>query len=334
MAVTLSFRQLQQALSKGKVSPLYFIFGEDDYLVSKSLLLLRSNVIVEGSEDFNFDSFEFPRDAVGKVKDIVQTFPMLAPQRLVICKGVHTLKDRGWEQLKVLIESPVESCVLVLVAQKVDKRTKYFKLLSRHGVCVELNVPYENQIPSWIDYIVTSEGLQINKEARSLLHQLVGSNLSELRNEIVKVKSYIGDSLSIGEDDVLQVVSQSRIHSIFDLTDAIGRKNIVKALSQLTQILERGESEVAVLSLVLRHFRILNLLRRGQREGIRGQSLSSFVGVPSFFLGQYQQQAPLWGGQQIREVIERLHEVDRGLKSSGVSSQAYLESFIFNSCWA
>ena len=332
MATTWGLRRLQQSLSKGKPSSLYFIFGEEDYLASEALSLIRSKSTVEGLEDFNFDSFEIPNDPISKIKDAVETFPMMAPQRLVICKGIEKLKDRDIEVLKPLVESPVESCILVLVAKKVDKRKKYFKHLSTHGISIELNTPYENQIPSWIDYLVVTEGLDIHRKARSLLQQLVGSNLSELRNEIIKIKSYIGGRLNISEDDILRVVSRSRLHSVFDLTDAIGQKNIPKALTFLAQILNRGESEVGTFALILRHFRILTLIQQGQKEGFSGQRLSSFAGAPHFFLRSYQKQSTLWRGKQIQDAIERLHETDRALKSSPAPSHIWLENFIVKSC--
>ena len=326
---------IARVIGKRKVFATLFYFGEESYLVDESLSLIRSKSISQdlgGLEDFNSDSFEVPFDDIYKMKDVVLTLPMMASQRLVICKGVEKLKEREWEALTSLIESPVRSCIFVLVAHKVDKRKKYFKLLNRHAICVELKVPYDNQIPSWIDYIVTSEGLEVSREARSLIHQLVGTSLSELRNEVIKLKSYLGGRLKIDGEDVLQVVSKSRVHSIFDLTDAIGRKSIPEALKKLAEILRRGESEVATQSLILRHFRILNLLRRGQREGLVGPSLSAFVGVPSFFLKQYQKQLNLWGENQIRKVVEMLHKTDRALKSSSVSSQIWLENFIVKSC--
>ena len=144
----------------------------------------------------------------------------------------------------------------------------------------------------------------------------MGSNLSEIRNEILKIKSYLGHRSHISEEDVLKVVSRSRTHNVFDLANAIGKKDIPTALIYLAKLLENGENEVAVLSLLLRHFRILGLIHKAQSEGLTNQRLSSAVGIPQFFLGQYQQQSNLWDRSQIKNTIICLHETDRALKSS------------------
>lgn len=329
---TWDLRRLQHSLSKHSPSPLYLLFGEESYLVSKALSLIQSKSVADEFKDFNVDHFDALQASPSQVKDTVATLPVMASQRLVIFRNVQKLKESDWEQLASLIEDPVDSCVFVLMAEKVDKRKKYFKKLNRHGTCIELKAPYDNQIPMWIDYIAADAKVQINKEAKSLLHQLVGVDLSEIKNEISKIKSYLGDRSHIDEKDVLKVVSRSRVHSIFDLTDAIGQKDVPRAFMLLAKLLERGESEVAILSLILRHIRILGLIHKAQSEGLTGQSLSSMVGVSPFFLGQYQQQSRFWDRHQIKDTIGCLHETDRALKSSPVSSRIWLENFIVKSC--
>lgn len=332
MATTWGLRQLQQSLSKQTPSPLYFIFGDEVYLVNEALKLIQSKSVTRELEDFNLDRFEAPQSSSLHVREAIITLPVMAPRRLVIFKNVQSLKEQDWEPLISLIETPLDSCVFVLVTEKADKRKKYFKKLSRHGVCLELKTPYDNKIPLWIDYMVTSENIQIDIDAKLLLHQLVGSNLSEIKNEILKIKSYLGDRSHIHGDDVLKVVSNSRIHNIFELTDAIGKKDMPTALDLLTRLLDSGENEIGVFALILRHIRILNLIHKAQSQGLTGQKLSSAVGVHHFFLPQYQKQSRLWNRDQIKDSIKCLHKTDYVLKSSPVPQKIWLENFIIQSC--
>ena len=329
---TWNFHQLRQFLSKRAPTPLYLIFGEEHYLIHEALNLIRAKSLEKGVEDFNMDRFDASQVNSTQVRDAVITAPVASRQRLVIFKSVQKLKERDWEPLIPLIDNPVDHCVFVLVAEKIDKRKKYFKRLSRHGVCVELNPPYDNQIPSWIDSIASDEKVEFNKEAKLLLHQLVGSNLFEIKSEISKIKSYLGHHSQITEEGVLKVVSRSRVHSIFDLTHAIGRKDMSASVIILSTLLESGENAVAILSLVLRHIRILGFIKKAQSKGLTGQKLSTTVGVPHFFLGQYQQQSNVWAQDQIKDTIVLLHETDRELKSSPVSPRMWLENFIIKSC--
>lgn len=165
-----------------------------------------------------------------------------------------------------------------------------------------------------------------------MILQLVGQNLSEINNETMKLKQYLGDKTEATIDDVLKVVSHARVDSIFDLTNAIGRRDRSGALVYLAHLLENGQSEVGALSLILRHVRILAALREGQSIGLTGAKLSAKVGIPNFFLKQYQEQAKKWDDRKITKTLNALHKTDLALKSSPVSSHIWLENFIVQTC--
>ena len=327
-----NLKRLQQSLSKDSPASLYLVFGEEDYLVNESLSLIQSKTVCSEWKDINIQHFEASHVSVSEIEKAVTTWPVMSSQKLVICKNSEKMKNQHWEALTPLIESPVKTCVLVFVAQKVDKQKKYFKQLNRYGICVELKTPYDSQIPTWIQYIAHSEGLQIDNEATHLIYQLVGGRLSEIKNEILKIKVHLHGQTFIQAIDVLQIASKSRVYSVFDLTDAIGKKNVIQALVQLTCVLEKNTNAVGILSLILRYFRILRQVRQAQEEKLSGQELSTSLGIPFYFFKQYQQQANLWDLHQIKRTIQLLHQTDRALKSSPLPSRIWLEHFIIKSC--
>jgi len=324
-------RRLQQHLHKHSPHHIYFLYGADTYLKDECLRLINNKSLTEDQRDFNYDSFYATEVNASRVKDAVETFPIMAERRLVIYKQVDKLKDKDWEQLDSLLKKPIDSCTLVLVAEKVDKRKKYYKSLSKNSTVVELKTPYDNQMPSWIDYIAAQEGLKLTPDANRLLFQLVGSQLIELKKELIKLKNH-SEKTELNEEDVLKTVSRIKIDSVFELTDAIGKKDKITALTSLAHLLEQGENEIAILALISRHIRILSSLKLALKSGLRGAQLSSQVGVPSFFLKQYQAQVGLWSEKQIEKSIESLHQTDKALKSSPVSSHIWLENFILHTC--
>ena len=117
-----------------------------------------------------------------------------------------TSRIRIGKSLYDLIDTPVDSTVLVLTCETLDRRKKSFKKLSEAGVWVDLKRPYENQIPDWIDYLGFQKGLKIHREAAVLIKQFVGVNLTEINNEVEKLKNYAGGRSEIGVNDVLAIV--------------------------------------------------------------------------------------------------------------------------------
>lgn len=328
----LDLRKLQQRLEKQAPAPIYLLLGDEQFLVHEAVQLLKHRSVDAATIDFNCDVFDVGETPAASVKDAAEMLPMMSARRLVVYRGVDNLKDKDWEVLFALFDNPVESTTFVLTAESLDKRKKSYKKVADSAVVVELKRPYENQILDWIDYLAYRAGLRVNREAAHLLKQFVGTNLTELNNEMAKLREYIGDRKEVEPADVLQVVSQTRVDRIFDLTDAIGRRDKVHALHSLANLLDQGQSEVGVLAMITRHFRILSQLKDGQRGGLSGQRLATAAGIPQFLLGQYLEQIRHWDENKIQRTFNVLQDTDRALKSSSVPSHVWLENFVLKTC--
>lgn len=320
------------ALAREELYPLYFLYGDETFLIDEALAGLEKLALDEGLRDFNFNAF-YGDDADGpRIRDAVETLPMMAPQRMVVVKEAQDLSESDWEALAPLFDAPIDSCVLVFVANKVDKRKKYIKRALETGVVVEFKRPFDNQIPEWITRIARKHGVKLGRDASALLHQLVGSNLTDLNMEMRKLVAFLGERKQAEPEDILNIVSRARLESVFDLTDAIGANARARALVCLANLLDHGQNEVGILALVSRHVRILKLVNEGLREGLSGQRLSARAGVPQFFLKQYVDQSRNWNPQKIERTFLALLDTDRALKSSPVASHIWLENFIVQTC--
>ncbi|WP_374079372.1 DNA polymerase III subunit delta [Bdellovibrio bacteriovorus] len=319
-------------LEKGQLAPLYFLFGEEPYLLNQSVERFKYAVLTEGAVDFNYSLFYASDADVNVVRDAVETLPMMAARRLIILKEAQELTDKEWAELEPLIESPVDSSVFVILASRVDKRKKQIRQLLDKADCVEFKKPYENQIPSWINYIAQSLGLTISNDAIQLLHKLVGNHLTEIESELKKLGEFVGGQRRIEMADVAQAVSRSKEENVFDFTKAIGENDRVKALEHLVHLLDQGQNEIGIISLVARHVRILLTLKRGVEEGLHGAKLAHYAQVPPYFLESYLDQSRLWTAKKLEQTLVVLSETDKALKSSPLSSHIWLENMVLKTC--
>ncbi len=325
-------QKLYKDLESKKFHSVYFLFGDEPYLLNQCVDRFKFAVLDESTTDFNYSLFYTDDTDITNVKDTVETLPVFTSHRLIILKNAQELKDSELIQLEPLFENPVDSSVFVIFADKVDKRKKVIKLLLEKAHCVEFKKPYENQIPQWISHLCQNRDLKIASDAIHRLHRLVGNNLTELDNQIEKIQQFIGAKKNIEIVDVNSVVSFSREESIFDFTKAIGQKDRVKALEQLVSLLDQGQNEVGIISLLARHVRLLLTVRAGLDQGIGGAKLASLAQVPSYFIESYCDQARLWSLRKLEDALVVLQETDKALKSSPVSSHIWLENMVLKSC--
>jgi len=348
-----TYNRLTQTLKKGEFAPLYLLFGEENFLTDRAKEEIIEAVVPEGMRDFNLNLFDGAECDVARVRDALETLPMMSPNRLVVLINSHQLKDKEWEVLQPLIEAPHQGTVLVCVSSKVDRRKKHWKKLLEAGVALECKRPYDNQIPEWIDFLAKRHAIEFDQEASSALQQVVGTNLSDLDGEIRKLSIYCGGNQAAAKkmtsptesqksearktvrasvDDVMKVASRVKIESVFDFADAVGKSDRARALYCLANLLDQGQNEVGIIALVARHVRILRSMIEGLREGLSGQRLAAKAGVSPYFVRDYADQARLWTPTKIDQTLEALFDTDRALKTSPVVSHIWLENFIVRVC--
>jgi DNA polymerase III subunit delta len=325
-------QRLNDTVARGEIYPLYFLYGDETFLIDEALASIEHTTIGDGMRDFNLNTFYGGETDASQIRDAVETLPMMSPVRLVVVKDAQDLSEKQWDSMMNLVDDPVSTTAFVCIASKIDKRKKHVKRFIEKGVVVEFKRPYDNQIPDWIRTLAKKHELKMTADAVSLFHQLVGSNLQDINAELGKLVQFLGGRKQASVDDVLKAVSRIRLDSVFDLTDAIGRNDRARALDCLVNLLDNGQNEVGVLALISRHVRILKLVSDGMREGLSGPRLSSRAGVSPYFLRSYVEQARAWSDRKIERTFQALLDTDRALKSSPIASHIWLENFIIQTC--
>lgn len=327
----LNLQSLVQRLKK-TVDAIYLFYGEESFLVEDAVQRVVSTALGEGLKDFNYDVFSLDRAEMARVRDAIETLPMMTERRVVVLRELESIRENAAESLLELIKDPVTTTTVVFTAGKLDKRKKLVRTLLEKSVAIEMRSPQPFELPSWVQYIARGLDLELGDVEIQLLHDMVGGNLRDLQSELQKLKSYLGERKKVETADILAVVSRLRSDSVFDLADAIGRNDRVKALVCLANLLDHGENEIGILSLVSRHVRILRNIKEAQQRGIQGSRLSTVVGVPNYFLRNYMDQLKLWPEHKMDKTLQALLDTDRALKSAPVSSHIWLENFVLKTC--
>lgn len=326
------YNVIEKSIAEDQFSPIYFFYGDEPYLIQQAYQFLRTSALNGVPSDFNFNMYFSSEAEIQSVKDEVETLPMMAHRRVVMLREVEELSDRDWELLRPIIENPVSSTVMILVGGKIDKRKKIFKLLLEQSTHVEFHRPFENQIPGWITQISKAHGMSIRADAVQLVQRLVGNHLFEIESELKKLKEFCSPRTDIQLEDVAQCVSSSREESVFALTASIARGDRSQSLIQIVQLLDQGQNEMGLVSLVARHIRILLMIKSGQQMGLAGQRLAIHAQVPNYYLMEYVEQARQWTVHKLEMALLVLSETDKAIKSSPLSTHIWLENMVLRTC--
>ncbi len=215
---------------KNKFKNIYWLEGEEEYFIDQIIDYAESKLLQPAEAEFNLTVF-YGRDAAWN--DVINTcrrYPMFAERQVVILKEGQQMKDI--DKLLAYVEKPLSSTILVVSykGKKYDGKTKFAKSLKLYAEVFTTKKLYDNQLPSWVSAMAISRGYSLNQKALMLLVDHIGNDLSRIANELDKVIINLGDQKIITEDHIEQFVGVSKEYNIFELQDALGKKDLAKAI--------------------------------------------------------------------------------------------------------
>lgn len=301
---------------KGSFKPVYWLEGEEPFFIDKVVDYAEKNILNESEAGFNLTVF-YGKDADWTaVVNACRRYPMFAERQVVVLKEAQQMRDI--EKLESYVDNPQPSTVFVVSYKdkKVDGRSKLAKILKQKGEMLTTKKMYDNQLPEWAGQMVQQHGLSITQKALFLLVDHIGNDLSRIQNEIEKLAVNLGVRKGITEDDIENYIGVSKEFNVFELQDAVARKDLAKAI-RIVQYFE-ANPKAAPIQLILpalyNFFSKVYMLHGIQ--GLDEKSAATALGVNPFFVKDYLAAARKYDYQGVERLLLLLHQYN--LRSIGV----------------
>lgn len=324
--------ELERAINSGHYPPLLFLYGEEQFLLDRTLKHLLDKAIPQDARDFNLTIFHPKEFSAAKLLDTVRTYPVFFQRRVVIVKGAHQIAAAELEGVQAYLPQPLPETLLIFVGEKIDARRKFFIDFKKFGELIEFKKLYDNQLPAAIRDLARQNNLTLTDAALALVCRRLGPNLQEVQTELIKLGLYLGEKRLADVADVEAVVTGSRQETVFALNDAIGDRQKAQAVELVGRILDEGLPALVVLNMLTRHMR--NLCKVGEmvaQKRSKGE-IAKVAGVNPYFLDSLIRQSRNFSGDGMRQVFERLLATDLALKSAGAHPAAMLEGLVLALC--
>lgn len=277
-------------------------------------------ILAASEAEFNLNIF-YGKDADwATVINTCRQYPMFSDRQVVLLKEAQQMRDI--EKLEPYILNPLQSTLLVVSYKdkKVDGRSKLAKLLKEKGEVLSTKKMYENLLPEWTAELVRSKGYSIHPKALALLIDHVGNDLIRIESEIEKILLNVGTRKNITEDDVERYVGISKEYNVFELQDALSKKDASKAL-QIVQYFESNPKAAPIQMILpaLYSFFSKTFMLFGQ-SGQDEKTLASSLGIHAFFVKDYLAAARNYRYEGVEKALLLLHHYN--LKSIGINTSA------------
>lgn len=324
--------ELFRNLDAGKLPELLFLYGPETFLVQRAVRLVRKAVFGAEKDDFNDTQFHGKDASAEDIVAAALTLPVFASRRLVTVKDAHLLPAAEQEILLSYLEDPAPETCLLLVADKIDNRRKFYQQFKKLGCMVEFKPLSERDLPGHIRSFLNQRDYRISADALELFCSMVGGGLHEVHSELEKLLTYLGERTLIDVVDVQAVVSKGRSENIFELGNAVGKGDVAGALSLVKRLTEDGEAPLKILSLLVRHFRQLWKVRELQVQNLDPREIAKTAAVPYFVVSALLSQGKRFSRNDFYRSFELFLETDLAMKSSGADAEALLENLLLKLC--
>lgn len=335
-------RKFIRRVQSDDVDPLYFLYGDEPYLLDRAVDAVVDAAAPEGTDDFNFDSFR-GRDADAEsIREAAEMLPMMTDRRVVLVRETQEMPVEELEELGEYFESPAETTCLIFHAHRtehddLDLRKSAYRTLKEAATNWEFESLYDDDAAQVAEKHAADHGLDLTSEAMAYLIDAVGTDVATLDRALEKVDLFVGEREEsprhVGVEAVEEIVAETRVRSVFDLTDALGERDYETALGILDSMLLDGEPPLRILYMIARHFRLVARLHDPEVRNKSRSQKARELGVLKMFVDDYIRHARTFSPAALDRIRERILAVDRDLKSTGLSERTILEELLYAICF-
>ncbi len=268
----------------GASDSLVLIHGDDDYLVTEEARRIIATWTPQGASEFGLETIDGMAGNAGEAAAVfgrlfesLQSQSFFATEKVVWWRNTNllgagqTASAAGTGEFLTALGEIFDAGLskgtrLVITASELDGRKSIAKLIQKKGRVVAFKAdPYKqeaNHAQALMFANETARKLEkkLEKDAAVLVVEMSGNDSRTILSELEKIAVYIGDRDFISEKDVHEIGSWRPGGVVWDLSDAVGERNVRKALDTLQNLLFIGESPVPMLFAVISRVRLLLML--------------------------------------------------------------------------
>jgi DNA polymerase III subunit delta len=330
------YDQISKEFRNKSLKPIYFLTGDEEYMIDKLINIAESSIIPEEERDFNLNIFYGKETSCRVFIDACRQHPFTGNSKLVIVKEAQEIKD--WDPIINYVNTPSSICTLIISFKnkKPDGRSAWVKLLKQKTVFFESKALSDYQIPSFVKNLASEMKLKIEDKAIQLVADHIGNNLAHIENELDKIRLVVNPKEALTVDLVSKYIGISKEYNIFELNKALSGKDFKKSYVISQNIAENMKSNPMVLLIgnLFTHFVKIWMTKTYFSKS--DTELQSILKIPFVgFIKEYREAARLYSMSELENIFGLLKEYDlraKGVRSENTTQEEHFRELILRIC--
>jgi DNA polymerase-3 subunit delta len=242
--------------------PGYVLMGDEAFLYAMCRRGVLAALVPDDLRDFCLYDLDLAETSIFEALDMAQTPSLMAPFQVFFLRNVKTLYGRGQKKeefaaIDEYFRRPNPQALLIFVAdhlalpqdlrrmdmQDKERAEKVRETLGDACGVVELQRVSNEDAMRWVQREGDVRGVTFSGDAVRELVDALGAEMMTIASEMEKLALYASamGQKSVELADVETMVSAAKQRSLYELTDAISRKDAPRALALLHGLLNASE---------------------------------------------------------------------------------------------
>ncbi len=354
----MKFSDLDRNRRRLAESPVILVTGTEEFLVSETGAQVRATM-PEGAEiiDLTPEDKGAPDPAV--VFDELRMRSMFAPAKLVFIGRCDAFLEAHGERLAGLVSRGDMESRLLMAGESLVRRKGGREswlpgceaMVDAGALLVECgplyDLPFGNSRPrhqsplsTFLVTLAARRQKAMTLETAYALHRTVGTDLRTLAGEIEKLAVFTGDRPAITDADIAAAIAGRRTAPVWEYCDRVAVRDRRGALESLRGLFEHGVEDsdgrrvsdgtsVALFTFasLASRLRRVALIVHHMRAGLGAAEAVEAAGIPAFLAAGARAQAESFRDTEPAEILDRLVDLETGLKTGAGDPRLLLELF-------
>lgn len=349
--------QFVASLQRQEPAPVYLFVGPEGFRRGACRRALLEKFLPAEEREEGFVRHDLDELSLSEVLDDACSMSLFAGRRLIWVSAAESAlprgraaaaedeaggsgKEGGAELLAHYCQDPTPGVVMVFDAQKWDfegeDKAKMDRLRKFYGsipTVVEFARFSAQDARGFAQKLAMEKRLDVAAAEIDLLVEATGADASRLSAEIEKLALFAGEGRTVTAADIASLVPNAQETTIFNLVNALARRNRTLSMELLDTLVREGEYLPLALTFLGGVFR---LALAAQEQGLRSandvQSFFSRQGIAMWRsrAEQIYTASARFSPEKLKEGVQLVFRADKDLKSSRVDDRIVMEEFVLH----
>lgn len=321
-------QQLINDIKSGEFKNVYLLCGEEDYLRKQYRDKLR-DALCNGPDDMNYAYFEGKDISASEVIDFSETMPFLSDRRVVFIENSGWFKSAA-DDMAAYLDRQCDTTVICFIEPEIDKRSKLYKQIEKHGYIATFSKQDEATLIKWIASRIKAEGKQITREDVEYFIDKTGPEMENMSTELEKLFSYTLNKDVITRQDIEDICTTKLESHIFAMIDAIADNRQKVALDKYYELLAMKEAPLYILYMIARHCNNLLITKDLRMKGLNTGTIAEKTKQRDFVVKKQVNQASRFSLEELKSAVEQCVKAEADVKMGLMNDRLAVEVLILS----